>query len=746
MKALKLLALPLLLVNLAFAQNPQYYFAELDSITVLKNGAKLDLAWAGGTNLAEFSNIDLNLDGVDDLVVFERDGNRIIPFVQEGSTGQIKFRYAPEYKEAFPKLRDWALFIDYNGDNKADIFTHTSAGIQVYKNTSVIGAGLSFQYALSTPYIKTDYGNGNPVNLYVSSTDIPAVVDQDGDGDLDIITFSILGTYIELHKNMSQELYGNSDSLVYELGTDCFGDMTEDFSTNNVTLNTCSVPPNPCQRIGNFEEFVSHPKESGGAHSGSTVLSIELDGDGDKELILGDISFNNLIMVRNGGCAEFADMDSVISNYPDNGVKDVDLPVFPAAFQADINNDGKDDFLAAPAAMNVSLNYNCNWSYLNMGTQNSPVWQFHSLAFLQNEMIEHGQRAIPVLADLSGDGLKDLIVGNYGYYTTAGNYRSQLAYYENTGSATKPEFTLIDTNFANLAAISSLPLSLHPAFADLDADGDLDMIIGDSDGKLHRFKNIGTVSTPNFVLVEPEIGGIDVGSFATTALYDLAGNGMYDLVVGERDGNLNFIENNGTTGDPSFQSIGNSNFGNVDVKSNQINIGHSAPTFFQDQGITQLLVGNYSGQIYHYIDIDNNLGGNFTAVDSTLGDIFNGGFAVPAIHDLNANGNLDLLVGNTAGGVQYFHGTHATFSIEEEDIAKATIYPNPAKDLLQVDFPGLNGNLTVQIFDIHGKLVQAKSLTAGSSKSIDISSLSKGVYVIQLHSELHTEQHKLIKQ
>lgn len=65
------------------------------------------------------------------------------------------------------------------------------------------------------------------VNLYVSSIDIPAIEDVDGDGDLDIITFSILGSQVEYHKNLSMERYGDCDSLDYELRNKCWGFFTE---------------------------------------------------------------------------------------------------------------------------------------------------------------------------------------------------------------------------------------------------------------------------------------------------------------------------------------------------------------------------------------------------------------------------------------------------------------------------------------------------------------------------------------
>ena len=70
-------------------------------------------------------DIDLNLDGVLDLVVFDKSGNKLNPFVNESGN----FLYAPRYRSNFPNLHDWALFIDYNCDGKNDIFTYSSGVI-----------------------------------------------------------------------------------------------------------------------------------------------------------------------------------------------------------------------------------------------------------------------------------------------------------------------------------------------------------------------------------------------------------------------------------------------------------------------------------------------------------------------------------------------------------------------------------------------------------------------------------------
>src|SRR5690554_8086634 len=78
--------------------------------------------------------------------------------------------------------------VDFNGDGKKDIFTYTLGGIKVYKNISNSTDGV--QWELYKDPIKSVVNN-NLVSLYVSSNDIPAYVDVDGDGDIDVLAFNV---------------------------------------------------------------------------------------------------------------------------------------------------------------------------------------------------------------------------------------------------------------------------------------------------------------------------------------------------------------------------------------------------------------------------------------------------------------------------------------------------------------------------------------------------------------------------
>jgi hypothetical protein len=194
-KIIVLTSIFLVNINLCLSQ---INFIKNDSISVSVNGINISNAWAGGLNFIQASSIDLNYDGIEDLFLFDRSGNKINTFINLGIQDSISYITDNSYRNKFPQLSSWALLRDYNNDGKKDIFSYTPGGFLVYKNSGNAIDGLSFELVSSKVYSNyfSDY-----IPLYVTSVDIPAIDDIDADGDLDVLTFSVNGVYVEYHQN-----------------------------------------------------------------------------------------------------------------------------------------------------------------------------------------------------------------------------------------------------------------------------------------------------------------------------------------------------------------------------------------------------------------------------------------------------------------------------------------------------------------------------------------------------------------
>ena len=102
-----------------------------------------------------------------------------------------------------------------------------------------------------------------------------------------------------------------------------------------------------------------------------------------------------------GNIDSIATMDTL---YPAYDVS-ADVLVFPAAFELDIDHDGKKDLMVAPNANSGINSVQSSWFYKNTGTATSTVYSFVESDFLQNSMIDHGERSIFLLR--MREGLKN---------------------------------------------------------------------------------------------------------------------------------------------------------------------------------------------------------------------------------------------------------------------------------------------------------------------------------------------------
>ena len=91
--------------------------------------------------------------------------------------------------------------------------------------------------------------------------------------------------------------------------------------------------------------------------------------------------------------------------------------------------------------------------FINTGSDNNPNFEFSQKDFLQDNTLRFWFRCLSCNIDYNNDGLKDLIIGNYGYFNN-NNPISQLALLRNIGSQNEPNFEVIDRDFGGLSTIA----------------------------------------------------------------------------------------------------------------------------------------------------------------------------------------------------------------------------------------------------------------------------------------------------
>ena len=726
----------LFFVSVCFSGNSQFAFNYVDSISVIHGGNVLKMPWAGGLNYIQISDIDYDYDGDMDLLVFDRSQNQVKLFERYQEAGVSSYRFDPYGKDLFPDDMRYRLFaIDYNGDNKKDLFTYGIGGLKVYKNMGDASNGMSWELAKELVY--SDYW-GVELNLYVSSTDIPAIVDVDNDGDIDVLTFHIGGQYIQYHQNKSMELYNHADSLVFELRNECWGKVREDVSTNTLYLDDQTPPcedgnvPNP----GIVKPEISDDLQEEKAHAGSSLLALDIDNSGVKDLIVGDVAFTNLNLLINSGSEVNANspMISVDPSFPSNSIP-VNTQLFPAAFYVDVDFDEVKDLIVAPNAKNVSENETSVMKYKNTGSNLNGNFVFETNEFLQEDMIDYGTGSIPKFVDIDGDGLTDMFIAHFFAYKPVLSKESRVAYYKNTGTLNSPEFTLIDKDFQNLSSLN-VGLRMVPAFGDINGDSKIDMFLGLEDGTLVYFENNSTGSSPTFsapVYNYTDNNGnlIHHGLYATPQLFDLNKDGLLDLIFGVKTGEIIYYQNTGSASNPEFTLV-TSLLGGIDV-SDLTPDGYPVPNFFSHNDTTYAIIGCIDGTLKFLKDIDNNIddGDYFTFIDSSFLNMELGAYSSAYVLDIDNDTDLDLFLGQDLGGIFHLENEPGSnLGVQEHLYApRIEIYPNPFNHIVHIKQIGPVKDEHVTLCDYSGKLIRQFELTSQEFE-IDLSFLDQGMYVL----------------
>ncbi len=327
----------------------------------------------------------------------------------------------------------WLATADINGDGNQDIITASVGNNTVswYENLDGLG----------------NFGDKNSITNNLPSADYVNASDIDNDGDIDILALSPSSNQIVWFENLD----GN--------GT---------FGNKNIINNTQDVP--------------------------KTVLSSDIDGDGDNDVIACSRYDNTIAWYENvGGQGNFSGMN-IITSTADTAIG-MDV--------ADIDGDGDMDVVSDSS----SIVNTPSW-YRNMNGEGT----FGGEHIITSE--NFGLMFV-LATDLDGDNDNDIVSVEFGGNT--------IAWFENlNGFGTFGTKQIITTEVLQPSVVD---------VGDIDNDGDNDIVsISVNDGKVAWYKNNGTGNFGEQKLIDSNlIKGI------VLSLSDVDGDGYLDIVASNVD-------------------------------------------------------------------------------------------------------------------------------------------------------------------------------------------------------------------
>ncbi len=579
---------------------PTRYTARVAPFPVtLADGTVAPQPFLGGFDVPRPQLVDIDGDGDLDLFVQERSGE--VGFY-EWEGGHWTWR-TDHYQDL--DVGEWFRFVDLDGDGDMDLLGEWPYSyVRAWRND---GSRTAPRFTAIADSLRAADGTA----IFADRQNILNLTDIDCNGRLDLFLGRVTGTV---------------DRFEAEPGLDAAGLprfrlVTPEWEGIRIT------GPIPGQPMPNVP--------GGSMHGANTMAFGDIDGDGDQDLFWGDFFEEGVLLIANtGGCPNFS-LRSTPTRFP------LADPLLTTGYNAptlgDVDSDGRTDLVLGviggafgPSRSGVENLY--------LVTQPAPD-SFTVVTSRLIPMIDVGSESAPALADLDGDGDLDLVVGSR--IAPEDPSTSKLIWFENTGTASAPALR----ERGPLAAGGDFHLS--PAIVDLDGDGLLDLVLGTWRDVVQWWRNTGTTAAPRWALADSALVTITRGSNTTPTLADLDGDGDLDMLIGESSGQLNLYRNTGSRTAPRFELVSDT-FGDIDAGRRSTPLLHD----LDGDGKADLLLGNEAGEIRLWRNVSTGSTIDFV-VDSTIVARVPGN-AAPALGDLDGDGDLDLVVGTTSGGLRYF--------------------------------------------------------------------------------------------
>ena len=209
----------------------------VNNIPIYHGTKKLKSPFSGGLNASVINQMDLNKDGLKDLVIVHQNSFKVTTYLHEGAG---EYQYAPRYETFFPRdFRGFFTVKDMNEDGMEDVIFATNIYFLLYKGTRINDSTFSFSLKDTIRSNSYDPLSGldaiRPYSIYP-----PAIDDFDNDGDMDIVYFNYNNNLV-FHKNYKKEKgYTNAFQNEFWKDNKCFGQMTYDVGPLRYIDNNCA--------------------------------------------------------------------------------------------------------------------------------------------------------------------------------------------------------------------------------------------------------------------------------------------------------------------------------------------------------------------------------------------------------------------------------------------------------------------------------------------------------------------------
>ena len=320
----------------------------------------------------------------------------------------------------------------------------------------------------------------------------------------------------------------------------------------------------------------------------------------------------------------------------------------------------------------------------------------------------------PEFADIDADGDLDLFVGNFWGY---------IAFYENTGTSTEPDFNFITKEYAGVDLSGNTYAGrTDPCFVDIDNDSDLDLFTSCARGLVHYWENQGSSTEANFVHITDSLEYIDLNGLSHLDFVDIDSDNDLDMFIGDYQGNIAFYENIGTAEIFDFEEV-TQNFSGIDI-------GDIADQCFIDidaDGDYDLFVGDEDGYMHYYRNDGDSVNWDYALISDNFMGIDVGVYASPEFADLDGDGDFELFIGKDGnsgdrlGNIYYYEnlGNPGVFQFEYRtknfliiDMGTLPTIPN----LVDIDNDGL-----LDLFcGLHNKVYYFKNTGTLESPSFEL--------------------------